>query len=197
MAVTGPLGWPTLRLPTPARRRVADFDRAVDGWFDHLRGNPVADRIFYGASALGDHGLIWLLLGAARGLRGHDGWPAAARLGVGVAVESALVNVGVKSLFRRTRPVHDAPRPYGLRRPRTSSFPSGHATSAFTSAALLGDRDRWWPAYYGVAVVVAWSRVYVRIHHASDVVAGIVMGMALGRLFRRLRPLPPPAPPIT
>ena len=39
--------------------------------FDRLRGNPIADRVFYGASALGDHGLIWLMFGALRGLRGE------------------------------------------------------------------------------------------------------------------------------
>jgi undecaprenyl-diphosphatase len=79
-----------------------------------------------------------------------------------------------------------------LRRPRTSSFPSGHATSAFTAAALLGEDDHLKPLYYGIAVIVAWSRVYVKIHHASDVVAGIGVGVLLGRLGRRLFPLPYP-----
>ena len=41
-----------------------------------------------------------------------------------------------------------------------------------------------------MAVVVAWSRVYVKIHHASDVVAGIVIGVLLGKLGKKLRPLP-------
>ena len=54
---------------------------------------------------------------------------------------------------------------------------------------LLGDGDRLRPVYYGLAVVVATSRIYVRIHHASDVLAGAVLGAALGRLGRRLYPL--------
>ncbi|HET9443722.1 MAG TPA: phosphatase PAP2 family protein [Acidimicrobiales bacterium] len=172
------------------RRRVAGFDTAVDEAFDHLRGRPALDRLFYGASALGDHGLIWLILGAVRGLRSERDWHAAVRVGLGVGVESALVNLGIKSLFRRRRPAVELPRPLRLRRPRTSSFPSGHATSAFTAAGLLSDGDRAWPLYYAVAVVVASSRVYVRIHHASDVVAGIAVGVALGRIGRRLFPLP-------
>jgi undecaprenyl-diphosphatase len=72
----------------------------------------------------------------------------------------------------------------------TSSFPSGHATSAFTAAGLLGDQDRLKPLYYVVAIIVAWSRVYVKIHHASDVVAGIVVGVLLGKLGKKLFPLP-------
>lgn len=183
-----------LELPLPlsrrTRRRIADFDNAVDRQFDRLRGNPVADRVFYGASALGEHGLIWLILGALRGLRSEHDWKAAVRVGGGVMVESAVVNLGVKSLFRRTRPPWEVSRPLPLRRPRTSSFPSGHATSAFTAAALLSEDDPLWPLYYATAVVVASSRVYVKIHHASDVVGGVALGMVMGRIGRRLVPLP-------
>ena len=181
-----------LRHPRTTRlgAAVEAFDRRVDVEFDRIRGNPVADRLFYGASALGDHGLIWLTLGALRGLRSEHDWHAAVRVGAGVGVESAVVNLGIKSLFRRKRPVWEIERPLQLRQPRTSSFPSGHSTSAFTAAALLSDQDRLKPLYYTIALIVAWSRVFVRIHHASDVVAGIIVGIGLGRLGRRLFPLP-------
>ncbi|HUQ39191.1 MAG TPA: phosphatase PAP2 family protein [Acidimicrobiales bacterium] len=170
-------------------RRIDAFDASVDRSFDRLRGNPVADRIFYGASAMGDHGLIWFLLGALRGARSEHDWKAAVRVGVSLATEAAVVNLGIKSLFRRSRPVSDAPRPYHLRRPRTSSFPSGHATAGFTAATLLADGDRLGPAYYALAALVASSRVYVKIHHASDVVGGVVIGLGMGRLAGRLFPL--------
>lgn len=177
-------------LPTKARKRVDQFDSRVDTWLDRYRGNPTLDRIFYGASALGDHGLAWLMLGALRGLRSEHDWHAAVRVGLGVGVESALVNVGIKSLFRRARPVFEGDRPFKLRRPRSSSFPSGHATSAFTAAALLSDGDDLWPLYYGAAVIIASSRAYVKIHHASDVLAGVAVGVALGALGRHFFPLP-------
>ena len=182
----------TFRMPTSTRlgAAVEVFDRRVDREFDRFRGKPLPDRIFYGASALGDHGLIWLMLGALRGLRSEHEWRAAVRVGAGVGIESAIVNLGIKSLFRRKRPAWELERPLHLRRPRTSSFPSGHATSAFTAAGLLSDQDRLKPVYYTIALVVAWSRVYVKIHHASDVVAGIVVGIGLGKLGRRLFPLP-------
>jgi undecaprenyl-diphosphatase len=177
-------------------RSVGGFDNLVDGWFaGHLRGRPIADRVFYSASALGDHGTIWLILAAIRGLRSDEGIPAAVRAAAGVGIESALVNGPVKWLFRRERPELLGERPLPLRRPRTSSFPSGHATSAFCAAALLSDGDeKWAPLYYGLAVVVAWSRVHVRIHHASDVVAGMAIGAFLGELSRRIVRLPKPAP---
>jgi undecaprenyl-diphosphatase len=175
----------------PALEQIAAFDARVDRAFDRLRGNPASDRLFYGASELGDFSLVWLIIGATRGLRSERDWHAAARVGVGLAIESVLVNGLIKSLFRRTRPPWDHDRKIRLRRPRTSSFPSGHATSAFSAAGLLAEDDVLWPLYYAVAVIVASSRVYVRVHHASDVVAGAAIGIALGRIGRKLVPLPP------
>src|SRR5437763_1286439 len=183
-------------LPPRLRAAVARFDDRVDTAFDAVRGNAVADRVFYGASELGDFSLVWFLLGAVRGLRSERDWHAAVRVGVGLGVESALVNGVIKSFFRRRRPsaidfVHRLP----LRQPRTSSFPSGHATSAFSAAALLSEDDVLWPLYYALAAVVATSRVYVKMHHASDVIAGAAPGAAMGRSARRLFPLPlAPAP---
>jgi undecaprenyl-diphosphatase len=180
----------SLRPPPGLARRVAAFDDAADRAADRLRGHPVADRVFYGASALGEHGAVWLLLGALRGLRGGVHERAGLRLVAGVPVESLLVNGGVKSLFRRRRPVADGPRPLPLRIPITSSFPSGHASSSFFAAALLSDGDpALAPLYYAVAAVVAASRVYVKIHHASDVVGGVAIGSVLGAAAKRLRPL--------
>ncbi len=182
-------------LSTTTRRRIARFDDRVDTAFDRLRGNPVADRLFYSASALGDFGLLWLILGAARGLRSERDWHAAVRVGAALGAESLVVNQGIKSLFRRARPPWEVEHRFRLRRPRTSSFPSGHATSAFCAATLLSDEDPLWPLYYAAAFVVAGSRVYVKVHHASDVVAGIPVGLAIGRLVRRTHPLPvAPAP---
>lgn len=177
------------------RKRIAALDASADRAFGRWRGNPVADRVFYSASALGDHSLIWAILGAARGLRSEHDVTAAVRVGAGVAIESVLVNIVIKSFFRRSRPPWEVERPLPLRRPRTSSFPSGHATSAFTSAVLLSEGDDLWPLYYALAVVVAASRVHVRIHHASDVVAGAAIGLVFGHIGRRLAPLPAPPSP--
>jgi len=177
-------------LSNRTRRRIADFDNRVDRAFDHIRGNPVADHVFYAASNLGDFSLIWLILGAVRGLRSERDWHAAVRVGGLLVAESILVNAGIKSLFRRTRPPYVVDRPFHVRRPLSSSFPSGHATAGFTAAILLGEDDPLWPAYLAVAAVVASSRVYVKIHHASDVLAGVPIGVALGLIGRRLVPLP-------
>jgi undecaprenyl-diphosphatase len=169
---------------------MARFDLAVDTGFDRLRGNPVTDRVFYGATELGDFGLIWVMLGTLKGLRKGDDLAAAVRMAAAMGVESVLVNGIIKSFFRRTRPPWEADRPLRVRRPRTSSFPSGHATSAFSAAVMLSEDDELWPLYFAVAAVVASSRIYVKMHHASDVAAGVGLGLVLGVLGRRVMPAP-------
>ncbi|QGG94786.1 alpha/beta fold hydrolase [Actinomarinicola tropica] len=170
---------------------VGRIDAEIDRAWERLRGIPVVDRVFYSASALGDWSLIWHLAGAAQGVadRRH-GIRRAARLSTSLGIESALVNGAIKSLFRRTRPIHDGERPHTLRMPATSSFPSGHASSAFMAARLLSDRNGLGPLWYALAAVVATSRVHVRIHHPSDVVGGAVLGIVLGEAAVRLAPLP-------
>ncbi len=175
-----------------AKQAIVDLDEAVDTAVDRVRGHRAVDRLMYGASELGDWSLIWHLIAAGQGmLPGRDPMTAV-RASVVLGVESLVVNGGIKSLFRRHRPVweEDRPRPHRIRTPRTSSFPSGHASSAFTAAGILSRGDPLWPVYYGVAAVVASSRVYVKMHHASDVLAGAALGVGLAALARRVWPTP-------
>jgi membrane-associated phospholipid phosphatase len=180
-------------MPGPLHRvtqAVARFDTAIDVRVDSFRGHPRVDQVMYAASELGDFSLIWHLLSTSRAL-GPDRAPIhAIRVAAILGTESALVNGPVKSIFRRHRPAWEQERPRRLRRPRTSSFPSGHASAAMTAAGVLSQNDRLWPLYYAVGAVVAGSRVYVKVHHPSDVVAGAVVGLALAHVARRVWPFP-------
>jgi undecaprenyl-diphosphatase len=172
-------------LPGAFGERVKAFDDAVDRAFDRIRGNTVADRVMYGASAVGDFSLIWQICSVTRAVLGHE--KEAVRLSASLGVESALINLGVKSLFRRTRPVRQDHAVHALRKPRSSSFPSGHATSGFMAATLLSTgRPRSRPLWFALAAVVASSRVHVKIHHGSDVAAGAVIGVVLGKFVRKM-----------
>jgi len=183
-----------MALPSgPIRRSLRGAATAIDGGADRSvehRRTRALDNVFYPLSSAADHSLLWLVAGALRSAR--DGNTTAARnLGAAMAIESFATNVVAKSAFRRVRPPRpvDGPLPYGMHVPITSSFPSGHASAAFCAAVMLGHGRRSGPAWYALATAVAASRVYVRMHHASDVVAGAALGYALGIALRRLLPL--------
>jgi undecaprenyl-diphosphatase len=174
------------------RQLIVDFDEAVDARVDRVRGHRGLDRLMYGATEVGDWSLLWHTIGWGRALLPDRGLASAVRLSVILGAESLLVNGGVKNVFRRHRPVweEDRPRPHRIRQPVTSSFPSGHASAAFTAAGVLSQGDPLWPVYYGLAVIVSSSRVYVKMHHASDVIAGAAMGVGFAALARRVWPKP-------
>ncbi|MFM7044986.1 MAG: phosphatase PAP2 family protein [Ilumatobacteraceae bacterium] len=167
---------------------VAAFDHRADAALERLRGRRPPDQTMVAASELGDFALVWHIAGAARGLTGDTRATQAFVFAVLLGAESLLVNQGIKRLFRRARPTASGDPRLTVRAPSTSSFPSGHASSAFFAATLLTawDGAALAPLWFGIAVVVAVSRAYVRIHHASDVIGGMAVGAALGLAARAL-----------
>lgn len=178
---------------TVAARAVERFDTWADALVEPFRGRRWADSTAAAASALGDHGLVWFLVLVARSRRPGRRRRVALRAVVLTGAVVPAVNAGLKSLVGRARPEPGQPVP-GVRLPRTASFPSGHALAAWCAATLLAEDDPAAAAYYALAGAVSLSRVHVRHHHASDVVAGSVLGLALGRLGRRLVPVAAGAP---
>jgi undecaprenyl-diphosphatase len=174
------------RIPSPEELAwVRALDLSVIRALDRVR-NPALDRVMYTISSAADHSLLWFAIGGTRALRRND-LRFALRFAIAIGLESAVTNGAVKLLFRRVRPEHEidtGPLPYGMRRPITSSFPSGHATAAFTAASILAHTGRGDAGWYALATVVAGSRVYVKMHHASDVLAGAALGLAMGTTAR-------------
>ncbi len=100
-----------------------------------------------------------------------------------IGLSSGLMMVGLKDLFDRPRPLTPLLEPVtGL------SFPSGHALCSMTFFGLLiyFAWKRIKNIYWRVAVtgilsftifMIGLSRVYLRVHHASDVIAGFALGI--------------------
>jgi membrane-associated phospholipid phosphatase len=162
------------------------FDQRVDELLEIVRSSKTAGRVFLAASRLGDFSVVWHLIAAARATtsrkRASQGFALAALLGA----ESLIVNQGVKRLFKRDRPTSSGDDRFEVRTPSTSSFPSGHASAATFAAVVLTTLDgkKSAPLWFGLAAVVGTSRAFVRIHHASDVIGGALVGLVLGLAVR-------------
>ena len=108
----------------------------------------------------------------------------------GVGVPSVFTLI-VKRFVGRGRPMHyDQTGLFGFRLNwwdwSYQSFPSGHATTAFALAAVIGFvSPRWFYPGLGLAAVVALSRVTEGVHYPSDVIAGAIVGL-LGAYAVRL-----------
>lgn len=168
---------------------VERFDEWADARLERLRGHPVADAVFTLASRLGEFSFMWHLLNVTRAVVGGPRRRRqAVRLAVLIGAESLVVNQGLKRLFNRQRPTTAGDERFDVRTPLTSSFPSGHASAAGFTATTLTAWDGpasalvWWP----IAITIATSRAFVRVHHASDVVAGLSAGVVLAGVARRI-----------
>jgi undecaprenyl-diphosphatase len=160
----------------------ARIDEAGDRMLEPLRRMRATSFIFGVASTVGDFSIVWHIIGFVRAIGSARRFHEALFLSCALGVESLVVNQGVKRMFERERPTASGDERFDIRTPSTSSFPSGHASSA-TFAAILLVRFIGMPTgivFVVLAVVVALSRVVVRIHHLSDIIGGIVTGAVLG-----------------
>lgn len=165
---------------------IAEFDARAEAALERLRDNPWLDRLMTAATHAGEFSAVWHVAGLARGaVTGR--WDQTLTLAAGLGAESLIVNQGLKRLFRRTRPTTSGDDRFTIRTPLTSSFPSGHASAATFAAITLirWDGPRTIPLWGGLAALIALSRPYVRIHHASDVVGGVAAGAGMAALFAR------------
>jgi undecaprenyl-diphosphatase len=152
-----------------------------------MNSRRVPDRIFGGLSRAADKGFLWLSLGGALIASGGRGRRAGIHGLVALGVASALVNGPLKLLVGRSRPDRrvDDRRRRLVKTPLTSSFPSGHSASAFAFAAGAGlEAPELVVPLSLLAAGVAYSRLYIRVHHRGDVLAGAAIGVALAMATR-------------
>lgn len=156
-------------------------DNTVFLWVQSLR-NPVFDVLMPFLSFLGNYGLIWLIAAVLLLCRKQYRRYGVLLL-VALAVGYILGDLVIKNLVERMRPFEALGLTPLVPPPESFSFPSGHALSSFASAAVLLYADRRLGTVgFLLAVCIAVSRVYVCVHYPTDVVAGAVIGSAVGCL---------------
>ena len=171
---------PSANVVVQGLRELGAVDRAV---YQAVARTPTGtlDEPVRRLSAAADMSKLWLGIAAAVALVGGKRGRRAALEGVvAIGVTSAAINQGVKPVARRRRPERARPALFEDRHvpmPGSTSFPSGHAASAFAFAYAVG---RHLPALAVpirlLAAAVAYSRVHTGVHYPGDVVIGSVAG---------------------
>lgn len=154
---------------------------------EHIR-TPALDWLMKLASAVGDSGIIWILLGLALLI-----WKKTRRGGLdtllSLAASTAVNNLIIKPLAARPRPYLTFEELEVIIKPLTSySFPSGHACASFAAAFALSHAFKkhggaW---AYVPAAIITLSRIYVGIHYPTDIIAGAILGTVAAWLVCKL-----------
>jgi undecaprenyl-diphosphatase len=168
------------------------FDWAMLEMSADMRWAPLT-AVFLVASSWWVKGALFVAVGGVGDVHSRRRFPLAATLACVTATLGAILAAVLKEAFDRDRPAVANPSfEPAVATPGSASFPSGHATTAFAAAALVGAfHPRFRIPLYGVATLVALSRVYLGVHFWLDVVAGSALGIAIGLAIaaaaRRLR----------
>lgn len=149
---------------------------------------PVLDMVMWFITKLGDSGAVWIFLAVILLLK-----PQKRKTGMillaALCVDLILCNGILKNLFDRVRPCDvNSSVQLLIARPIDSSFPSGHTAVSFAAVAALwfaGEKRLWKPAL-ALAALIAFSRMYLYVHYPTDILGGIIAGIAAGYIGFRI-----------
>ena len=160
------------------------FEANIVFWIqEHLRVgflNPIVTAI----TSLGNGGIFWIILTVLLLI------PKKTRkiglcCALGLIFDLLAVNLCIKPLVGRIRPyvTLDTIVPLG-HLPGDHSFPSGHSAGSFACAWAFyrTARRRFGVPALVLAALIALSRLYVGVHYPTDVIAGVIIGIAVGEL---------------
>lgn len=166
------------------------WDAASVQWLAHHRVIGI-DWVMLAFTTIGYVAGVWLLAALVLGVRGVISRQSAFQLVLAVTAAWIVAELLFKPVFARERPflASETIVAIGLL-PASLSFPSGHAATSFAGAAIL---SRAWPrgriVAWGVAGLIALSRVYTGVHYPSDVLVGAFVGLTCAAAVGALWPL--------
>ena len=166
---------------------VLSFELTILDWIQTNLRNPIMDLLVPAITTLGNSGLIWIILAGILILMPKYRKVGAAVM-AGLVLEVVCCNLVLKPLVARIRPcdVNTAVQLL-IPRPDDFSFPSGHTGASFAAVSVLyTSRNKLWIPSLILAVLIAFSRLYLYVHYPSDILAGIVIGIMAGGISTKL-----------
>lgn len=166
------------------------FDQAIYQWVDKIFNYGISgllSPILVFLTKIGDDGLVWIALAILLLI-----FKKTRKIGftmlASIAVMFVCNDLVLKSIFARPRPfLLESWKgwfmyPELVTRPDSFSFPSGHASAAFaaSTALITSKKARYYIPAFVLAILIAFSRVYVHVHYPTDVLFGTLLGIVYG-----------------
>lgn len=161
------------------------FDLPMLDWIQETLGCRLLDVTMPLITILGDAGIFWIacsvILMLIPGQR-----KAGFSMGVALAIGLVVCNLILKPMVERIRPYDYQLQYFGreiallIEAQHDFSFPSGHTIASFEAcvALTLHNKKLGIPACI-LAVLIAFSRLYLYVHYPTDVFASIILGFII------------------
>ena len=164
------------------------FDLPILDWIQANLKCGVLDFLMPIITLFGDDGIFWIacavILMITKKYR-KTGWG----MGIAMIIGLLVCNVTLKPLVGRIRPYDYQLQNFGVEiallteRMHDFSFPSGHTIASFEACTvlMLHDKKLGIPATI-LAILIAFSRLYLYVHYPTDVLCSVILGTAFGFL---------------
>jgi len=184
------------------------FDLPILEWIQAHLQSGFMDTIMPIITVFGDAGIFWMIWATLLLI-----FPKTRRTGLGMwfamAMGLVICNMILKPVVGRIRPYDFQINELGktwdqillagkllVDTPHDYSFPSGHTIASFEACVvlMLNDKRMGIPATI-LAILIAFSRMYLYVHYPTDVIASIFLGSlfaVVANLIAQRIPLPGP-----
>lgn len=157
---------------------IQKFDSSILMFIKDNMHGPIMDKVMILSTYLGNGGIVWIII--ALSLLFSKKYRKIGVMAIAALILSTILGEGIlKHIVRRIRPSSNIPAfDLLIQRPLSYSFPSGHTTSSFAVAGVLARYFRSYTIeFFGLASIIAFSRLYLYIHYPTDVLAGVALGL--------------------
>ena len=165
-----------------------DLINKIDAFGDKIIGfiynkNRFIDKLMIAVTLSGELGIIWIIISFFLFSRTKYTKEAIMVL-LAIALASILGEGIIKHIVKRKRPfIKNNIIKLMISHPGTYSFPSGHTASSFAAATVFIRTDmRLTYLIVVIAILISFSRLYLRVHYLSDVIGGIILGVFSGTI---------------
>ena len=165
-----------------------NFDLPILEWISENLRCAFLDFLMPLITLLGDAGIFWIAVAAVL-LFIPKYRKIGLSMGTALVIGLLVCNVTLKPLVQRIRPYDYQLEHFGktiallIEAQHDFSFPSGHTIASFEAATVLMicNRKMGIPAMV-LAVLIAFSRLYLYVHYPTDVLASVVLGIGIAFL---------------
>lgn len=143
---------------------------------------PFLNKIMIVITSLGTFGVIWFAIALVM-LVTNRYRSVGVNMIIGLAITHLLGEFTIKRLVCRSRPCHKLDdNELIIDRPKYYSFPSGHTAASFcvVGVSFLRCQPIIWIPILIMALLIGFSRIYLRVHFLTDVLAGALLGFICG-----------------